>query len=85
MFRNMAASLFRYEQIRTTVPKAKELRRYIEPLITIAKKDTVANRRIIFARLGNNKKATTKLDFQTSHEGVDIGLKDDIKPEDDTD
>lgn len=51
MFRNLAASLVRYELIRTTVPKAKELRRVVEPLITRAKKDTVANRRIAYARL----------------------------------
>ena len=61
MFRNMCISLVEHEIIKTTVPKAKELRKYIEPLITIAKKDTVANRRVVFARLGNNKKATTKL------------------------
>ena len=51
MMRNMAASLFRHEQIRTTVPKAKELRRFAEPMITRAKTSTVANRRIIYARL----------------------------------
>ena len=51
MMRNMAASLFRHEQIRTTVPKAKELRRFAEPLITIAKNPSVANRRLVFARL----------------------------------
>lgn len=51
MFRNMSASLVRHELIRTTLPKAKELRRVIEPLITRAKVDTVANRRIAFARL----------------------------------
>ena len=51
MMRNMAASLFRHEQIKTTVPKAKELRRYAEPLITLAKEPTVANRRLAFARL----------------------------------
>jgi large subunit ribosomal protein L17 len=61
MFRNMCISLVEHEIIKTTVPKAKELRKYIEPLITVAKKDTVANRRLVFARLGNNKKATTKL------------------------
>jgi large subunit ribosomal protein L17 len=47
----MAASLFRHEQIRTTVPKAKELRRFAEPLITLAKNPSVANRRLAFARL----------------------------------
>ena len=51
MMRNMAASLFRHEQIRTTVPKAKELRRFSEPLITLAKNPSVANRRLAFARL----------------------------------
>jgi large subunit ribosomal protein L17 len=51
MLRNMAASLLRHETIRTTVPKAKELRRYVEPLITLGKSDTEANRRRAFARL----------------------------------
>ena len=51
MFRNMATSLFRHEQIRTTLPKAKELRRVAEPLITLAKTASVANRRLAFARL----------------------------------
>ena len=51
MFRNMAASLFRHETIKTTVPKAKELRRVVEPLITLAKEDGVANRRLAFNRL----------------------------------
>lgn len=51
MFRNMANSLFTHELIKTTLPKAKELRRVAEPLITMAKKDGVANRRIAFSRL----------------------------------
>ncbi|HAZ60084.1 MAG TPA: 50S ribosomal protein L17 [Gammaproteobacteria bacterium] len=51
MLRNMAASLFRHEVIRTTLPKAKELRREAEPLITMAKADSVARRRLVFARL----------------------------------
>jgi len=51
MFRNMAVSLFRHEQIRTTLPKAKELRRVAEPLITMSKQPSVANRRLAFARL----------------------------------
>jgi large subunit ribosomal protein L17 len=51
MLRNMAASLFKHELIRTTVPKAKELRRVVEPLITLAKTDSVANRRLAFDRL----------------------------------
>lgn len=50
MFRNMASSLVVHEVIKTTVPKAKELRRVIEPLITLAKEDSVANRRLAFAR-----------------------------------
>lgn len=60
MFKNMAVSLFEHELIRTTLPKAKELRRYAEPLITLAKNDTVANRRLAFART-NNKVAVGKL------------------------
>jgi large subunit ribosomal protein L17 len=51
MFRNMAASLFRHEIIRTTLPKAKELRRVAEPLITLAKNDTASRRRQAFDRL----------------------------------
>ena len=51
MFRNMATSLFKHELIRTTLPKAKELRRTAEPLITMAKTDSVANRRLAFSRL----------------------------------
>lgn len=50
MFRNMASSLVRHEIIKTTVAKAKELRRVVEPLITLAKSDSVANRRLAFAR-----------------------------------
>ena len=51
MLRNMANSLFTHEAIRTTLPKAKELRRVAEPLITLSKKPTVANRRLAFDRL----------------------------------
>lgn len=51
MFKNMASSLFDHEVIRTTLPKAKELRRVAEPLITLAKIDSIANRRLAFARL----------------------------------
>ena len=54
MFKNMSASLFEHELIRTTLPKAKELRRKAEPLITLAKEDSVANRRLAFARLRNS-------------------------------
>ena len=51
MFQNMANSLFLYEAIKTTLPKAKELRRVVEPLITKAKSDSVANRRYVFSKL----------------------------------
>ncbi len=51
MFSNLAASLFHHEAIRTTLPKAKELRRVVEPLITLAKEDSVAGRRRAFAKL----------------------------------
>jgi large subunit ribosomal protein L17 len=60
MMRNMAASLFEHEMIRTTLPKAKELRRVAEPLITMAKTDSVAKRRLAFARL-RNQRAVGKL------------------------
>lgn len=53
MFKNMAASLVEHEIIKTTLPKAKELRRVAEPLITLAKQDSVANRRLAFDRLRN--------------------------------
>jgi large subunit ribosomal protein L17 len=51
LMRNMSVSLLRHETIRTTLPKAKELRRVVEPLITLAKRDAEANRRLAFARL----------------------------------
>jgi len=60
MFRNMANSLFQHEIIKTTVPKAKELRRVAEPLITIAKSDSVAHRRLAFDRL-RDKETVGKL------------------------
>lgn len=60
MFKNMAGSLFQHEIIRTTLPKAKELRRIAEPLITLAKVDSVAHRRLAFARLRDSN-AVTKL------------------------
>lgn len=60
MFRNMAASLLRHETIRTTLPKAKELRRVVEPLITMAREDGVAKRRLAFDRL-RDKEAVGKL------------------------
>jgi len=51
MFRNMAVSMLQHEMIKTTTAKAKELRGYVEPLITLAKVDSVANRRLAFSRL----------------------------------
>ena len=60
MYRNMAASLITHETIRTTLPKAKELRRVVEPLITLAKQDGVARRRLAFSRL-RDKKSVGKL------------------------
>jgi large subunit ribosomal protein L17 len=60
MFKNMAASLVEHEMIRTTLPKAKELRGVIEPLITLGKIDTVANRRLAYSRL-DDRQAVTKL------------------------
>ena len=60
MFRNMAASLMDHEIIKTTLPKAKELRRVVEPLITVSKEDSVANRRLAFNRL-RQRDTVTKL------------------------
>jgi large subunit ribosomal protein L17 len=60
MMRNMAASLFNHELIRTTLPKAKELREVAEPLITLSKEDSVARRRLAFARL-RDREVVTKL------------------------
>ena len=60
MFRNMAASLIEHEQIKTTLPKAKELRMVAEPLITLGKTPTLANRRLAFARL-RDRAAVSKL------------------------
>ncbi|MBL4798991.1 MAG: 50S ribosomal protein L17 [Oleispira sp.] len=60
MFKNMAVSLFEHEIIKTTLPKAKELRGVAEPLITLAKVDSVANRRLVFART-RSKEAVGKL------------------------
>ena len=67
MFANMAASLFRHEQIKTTLPKAKELRRFAEPLITLAKRPSVANRRIAFARLREREMVTKLFDDIAPH------------------
>ncbi len=60
MLRNMCVSLLRHEAIKTTLPKAKELRRVVEPLITLGRSPTVANRRLAFARL-RDRDVVTKL------------------------
>jgi len=60
MFRNMSVSLMQHEMITTTLPKAKELRRVAEPLITMARKDSVAGRRLAFSRL-RDRRTVTKL------------------------
>lgn len=60
MLRNMSASLFEHEMIRTTLPRAKELRRFAEPFVTLAKDDSVANRRLAFNRL-RDRQAVSKL------------------------
>jgi large subunit ribosomal protein L17 len=60
MFSNMVSSIIKHELIKTTLPKAKELRGFAEPLITLAKQDSVANRRLAFARL-RDKEAVAKL------------------------
>lgn len=60
MFRNMAVSLIEHEAIKTTLPKAKELRKVVEPLITLSKNPSVANKRLAFARL-RSKEAVAKL------------------------
>ena len=59
MFSNMAASLIKHEIIRTTLPKAKELRGVVEPMITLAKTDSVANRRLAFSRLRDKEAVGT--------------------------
>ncbi len=60
MFRNMMCSIIKHEMIKTTVAKAKEVRRHLEPLITLSKEDSVANRRLAFASL-RDKEAVAKL------------------------
>ena len=60
MLRNMTVSILRHEAIKTTVPKAKELRRVVEPILTLGKTDTLANRRLAFARL-RDREMVTKL------------------------
>ncbi len=58
MFRNLSKSLIKYEFMKTTLAKAKELRRIFEPIITLSKKDTLANRRIAFKKLGDRYSVT---------------------------
>jgi large subunit ribosomal protein L17 len=60
LFQSLAISFIEYEGIKTTLPKAKELRSFIEPLITLAKKDSVSNRRLVFSKI-RNKSAVGKL------------------------
>ena len=72
MFRNMTASLVEHELIKTTLPKAKELRSFAEPLITLSKQDNVANRRLAFDRL-RNKGTVAKL-------FTDLGLRYQERP-----
>ncbi|MFM8233611.1 MAG: 50S ribosomal protein L17 [Holophagaceae bacterium] len=55
LMKDLAIALLKFERIETTLPKAKELRSFVEPFITLAKKDTVANRRLVLARLGNKE------------------------------
>jgi large subunit ribosomal protein L17 len=62
MFRNMAVSLLRHELIRTTLPKAKELRRVAEPILTLGKNPSLANRRLAFARLRDREMVTKLFD-----------------------
>ncbi len=66
MFKNMVISLVEHEIIRTTLPKAKELRGIIEPLITLGKKDSIANRRLAHSRIGN-RQTVTKLFADLGH------------------
>ena len=80
MFRNMANSLFRHELIKTTLPKAKELRRVAEPLITMAKTDSVHKRRVAFARL-RDKEVVGKLfnDLVERGKGVEVRLAERVE------
>ena len=71
MFKNMAVSLLRHEQIKTTVPKAKELRKVVEPLITLAGSASVANRRLAFARL-RDRGALRKLHLRPTQRVDDL-------------
>ena len=61
LLRNLAAALIEHKSIKTTVPKAKELRRFVEKLVTIARADTLANRRLLISRLGNKPEVAQAL------------------------
>ncbi len=63
MFRNMATSLIKHEQIKTTLPKAKELRPYVEKLVTLAKKGGLSNRRIAISRMGESVQVAKLFDI----------------------
>lgn len=87
MLRNLAAALLRYETIRTTLPKAKELRRIVEPLITLGKADSDANRRRAFARLRDAEVVVKLFEhlgprFKTRPGGYTRILKMDVRPGD---
>ncbi len=87
MLRNLTNALLRYEAIRTTVPKAKELRRVVAPTITLAKNPTVANRRLAFARLGDREMVVKLFNelgprFQTRPGGYTRILKAGFRPGD---
>ena len=86
MLRNMATSLLQHETIRTTVPKAKELRRVVEPLITLAKVDSIAMRRLAYARLRDDNvvdrlHTVARHDWEHSHplDLSDAGLLADLE------
>jgi len=90
MLRNMAASLLRHETIRTTVPKAKELRRVVEPLITLAKVDSMAKRRLALSRLRDESVVDKLFDdlgprFKTRAGGYTRILKMEPRPGDSAD
>ena len=91
MFQNMAVSLFEHELIKTTLPKAKELRRVAEPLITLAKEDSVANRRLAFDRTRSKeavgklfndlgKKSLTEIKDVLASRGLSLGMRLDNWP-----
>ncbi len=87
MLRNMAVSLLEHEKIDTTLPKAKELQRFVEPFITIAKTATVANRRLVFNRLRNREIVTKLFDvlalrYQSRPGGYTRILKNGFRPGD---